>query len=92
MANWVSILFYGSFDFARTVPAVYYRDQWSIVDGYLFWAWWRITGVGYPQDAFPNIFDHAARIIKRPSAARAMVREATNIEILKVEGLYIAPR
>jgi glutathione S-transferase len=70
----------------------WYGEQWSIVDAYLFWAWWRITGVGYPQDAFPNIKRHAEEIIKRPSVARAMQREAENVEILKSEGNYTAPR
>jgi len=70
----------------------WYGDQWSIVDGYLFWAWWRVTGVGFPQEQFPNIVDHAARIIERPSVARAMASETANIEILKSEGLYIAPK
>ncbi len=70
----------------------WYGDQWSIVDGYLFWAWWRVGVVGFPQEAFPNIIDHAARSVERPSVARAMAREAVNIEILKAEGLYRAPR
>ena len=70
----------------------WYGEEWSIVDGYLFWAWWRSTGVGFPQEEFPNIVDHAARIVERPSVARAMAREAANIEILKSEGLYFAPK
>ncbi|MDJ0629092.1 MAG: glutathione S-transferase N-terminal domain-containing protein [Rhodobacter sp.] len=70
----------------------WYGDRWSIVDGYLFWAWWRITGVGFPGDEFPNIQSHQARISERPSVVRAMHREADYIDILKSEGLYRAPR
>ncbi|MEP0236196.1 glutathione S-transferase family protein [Roseibium sp.] len=70
----------------------WYGENWSVVDGYLFWAWWRITGVGYSADQFPNIRDHAARSLERPSVARAMQREADNIEVLKSEGLYLAPK
>ncbi len=70
----------------------WYGDQWSIVDGYLFWAWWRITGVGFPQDAYPNLVGHAAHIMERPSVIRTMAREAAHVEILKSEKLYIAPK
>ncbi len=70
----------------------WYGDTWSIVDAYLFWTWWRIGVVGYPQDAFPNIKAHEARILERPSVQRAMEREAENIEILKAEGNYRVPR
>ncbi len=69
----------------------WYGDCWSIVDGYLFWAWWRVGASGFQGDAFPNIQDHAARIQDRPSVARAMQREAIHIGQLKSEGLYKAP-
>lgn len=70
----------------------WYGDTWSIVDGYLFWVWGRITGVGYPGDGFPNIQRHFDLSNARPAVQRAMAREAKYIEILKSEGLYIAPR
>ena len=70
----------------------WYGDEWSVVDGYLFWAWSRITGVGFPDDQFPNIRDHAERSMQRPAVARAMQREAVHIEQLKSEGVYRAPR
>jgi glutathione S-transferase len=69
----------------------WYGDTWSIVDAYLFWTWWRIGVVGYAQEAFPNLVDHAERILQRPSVARAMQREEVHIEILKSEGNYSAP-
>ena len=70
----------------------WYGETWSIVDGYLFWAWSRIAGVGFPQDAFPNLRSHAERIVQRPSVARAMAREEENIKQLEEEGLYRAPK
>lgn len=70
----------------------WYGDNWSIVDGYLFWAWWRISASGFPRDEFPNICAHAERCGSRPSVVRAMEREAGYIEQLKSEGLYRAPR
>ena len=70
----------------------WYGDTWSIVDGYLFWCWHRITGVGFPGDDFPNIQRHQEISNDRPAIQRAMAREAENIEVLKSEGLFRAPR
>ena len=70
----------------------WYGDAWSAVDGYLYWAWDRITGVGFPPDDFPNIRQHHDLSNQRPAVQRAMAREAANIEILKAEGHFVAPR
>lgn len=70
----------------------WYGDTWSVVDGYLYWAWSRITGVGFPQEDFPNIRRHHDLSNERPAVQRAMAREAENIRILEAEGLYMAPR
>ncbi|MEO0946384.1 MAG: glutathione S-transferase family protein [Pseudomonadota bacterium] len=70
----------------------WYGETWSVVDGYLYWAWDRITGVGFPPDDFPNIQRHYNMSNERPAIQRAMAREAVNVEILKAEGHYMAPR
>ncbi|MEM9437878.1 MAG: glutathione S-transferase family protein [Pseudomonadota bacterium] len=70
----------------------WYGAEWSIVDGYLYWAWSRICGVGYPQEAFPHIRRHRELSDERPAVQRAMAREAVNIEILKAEGNFAAPK
>ncbi|MEM7302594.1 MAG: glutathione S-transferase family protein [Pseudomonadota bacterium] len=70
----------------------WYGDQWSVVDGYLFWVWWRITGVGFSDAAFPNIKRHLELSNQRPAVQRAMAREAEYIEVLKSEGNFRAPR
>ncbi|MDJ0992772.1 MAG: glutathione S-transferase family protein [Dinoroseobacter sp.] len=70
----------------------WYGEAWSVLDAYLFWVWGRITGVGYPPDGYPNIQRHHELSKARPAVQRAMAREAKNIEILKAEGHYIAPR
>lgn len=69
----------------------WYGEKWSIVDAYLFWAWWRITGVGFAQNNFPRIVEHAKNIVTRPSVQRALERETQCIDILKHEGIYISP-
>lgn len=60
----------------------WYGDQWSIVDAYIFWAWSRVTDVGFDSTPYPGISDHSTRIQERPSVQRAMMREARNVEEL----------
>lgn len=70
----------------------WYGADWSVVDGYLYWVWSRIIGVGFPGDRFGNICRHCDLSNERPAIQRAMAREAANIETLKSEGLYKPPR
>lgn len=70
----------------------WYGDTWSVLDGYLYWAWSRITGVGFDDTNFPNIRRHKELCEERPAIQRAMAREAVHVEVLKSEGCYVAPR
>lgn len=70
----------------------WYGDTWSVVDGYLYWVWSRITGGGFPGEEFANITRHHALSNQRPAVMRAMARETAHVEMLKAEGLYRAPR
>lgn len=70
----------------------WYGANWSVVDGYLFWAWGRITGVGFDRSDYPYITRHHTLCAARPAVERAMAREAVNVEILKSEGNFMAPR
>ena len=67
----------------------WYGAQWSIVDAYIFWAWWRLSVVDYPSDDFPNMVDHAARILQRPSVARAMAQEVKYARQMRADGLFV---
>lgn len=70
----------------------WYGDAWSVLDGYLYWAWSRITGVGFDDANFSNIRRHKEMSDERPAVQRAMAREAENVNVLKAEGRYVAPR
>jgi glutathione S-transferase len=70
----------------------WYGDTWSIVDGYLYWVWTRIKGVGFDGSGFANVQRHCDLSNSRPAVQRAMAREDVNIEVLKSENLYMAPR
>ena len=60
--------------------------DWSIVDVHLLWLWFRATGSGFDGSPFPRLADHAARCEARPSVARVLEREETELEGLRGAG------
>lgn len=71
----------------RLVAQEWIMGDWSVIDPYLFWVWYRVTGAGYDVSKFPRIADHAERIAGRPSVARGLEREREANATLKREGL-----
>lgn len=65
--------------------------EWSILDAYLAWIWFRITGAGFVTADFPALVDHYARASERPSAKAALAHEAKAQDELKSRGLFFAP-
>ncbi|WP_422344925.1 glutathione S-transferase family protein [Parasphingorhabdus sp.] len=66
-------------------------ENWSILDAYLAWIWFRITGAGFDAAAFPNIASHYQRANERPSAKAALEHEARAQEELSARGLAFVP-
>ncbi|MEP5938248.1 MAG: glutathione S-transferase family protein [Erythrobacter sp.] len=66
-------------------------QQWSILDAYLAWIWFRITGAGFESTTFPHIASHYDRAMDRPSAKATLDREAKSQEELEQRGLAFAP-
>lgn len=66
-------------------------DEWSAVDAYFYWVWFRVSGAGLGGDAFPNIVDHARRMECRPAVQRALAREVEAQADLEARGLAFAP-
>jgi glutathione S-transferase len=62
-----------------------YAD-WSIVDGYLLWCWFRAAGSGMDGSEFPRCAEHAQRCERRPSVARALDREESEYAQLLSSG------
>lgn len=62
-------------------------DDWSVLDAYIHWIWWRITGAGFPQVRFPNLAAHTARMETRPAVQRTMAIEAAAVALLEAEGM-----
>jgi glutathione S-transferase len=70
----------------------YFGDRWSVLDAYISWIWFRITGSGFEQGAFPAIDEHYRRAMARPSAQAALAREAEAEAELDARGLLFRPQ
>jgi glutathione S-transferase len=69
----------------------WYGSDWSIMDAYLNWCWFRVTGAGFDPTPFPGFAAHAERITERPSVQRALRREQADEDTLEAEGLLFVP-
>ena len=69
----------------------WYGSDWSIMDAYLNWCWFRVTGAGFDPTPFPGFAAHAERIAGRPSVQRALRREQADENTLRAEGLLFVP-
>ena len=49
--------------------------DWSAVDGYMLWCWFRAVGSGMDSSGLPRCAEHARRCESRPSVHRALERE-----------------
>ena len=69
----------------------WYGEDWSVMDGYLYWVWCRVLGGGFPVDAYPLFANHARAVEARPSVVRALERERLAIAQLRSEGVEVMP-
>ena len=65
----------------------WYGEAWSIMDAYIFWVWFRITGGGFDTRTYPRWAAHAARMNTRPAVREALDREHDMQAALEAEGL-----
>lgn len=70
----------------------WYKDQWSAMDAYLYWCFWRVQGAGYHVSNFPHFSDHAQRMEQRPAVQRAIARDEEATRTLESEGLLFKPK
>lgn len=66
-------------------------QDWSILDAYLAWIWFRITGVGFDQADYPALQRHYAKASERPSAIAALRHEEKAQDELRARGLFFQP-
>ena len=69
----------------------WYPEQWSAMDAYLYWCFWRVEGAGYDVSRFPRFTAHARRMESRPAVQRALTRELAAEHQLKEENLLFIP-
>ena len=67
----------------------WYGDDWSILDAYINWVWFRVNGTKFDMSDFPNFNRHAAEIEKRPSVARALKIGKRIYDDLESRGLAV---
>lgn len=64
-------------------------EAWSVLDAYLGWVWFRVTGAGFDPASFPSIAAHYDRLRERPAVQRALEREAQAQAELEARGLAV---
>lgn len=69
----------------------WYGDQWSAMDAYLYWVFWRVEGADFDVTPFPQFKDHANRMEERPAVQRALTRESAAEAQLEAEGVNFKP-
>jgi glutathione S-transferase len=65
---------------ARLADRDWLLDEWTIVDAYMLWLWFRAVGSGMDPTPFPRCVDHGHRCEQRPSVARVLDREESEFE------------
>ncbi|MEO6387359.1 MAG: glutathione S-transferase family protein [Croceibacterium sp.] len=69
----------------------WYGDKWSVMDGYLYWVFWRVEGAGYDTSRYPRFVTHARANEQRPAVQRALAREDAAQAQLVAEGAAFVP-
>ena len=64
-------------------------ESWSVLDAYMYWVWFRITGAGFDTAPFPALASHARRMEQRPAVQRALAREHQAEQELAGQGMAV---
>ena len=69
----------------------WYGHDWSAMDAYLYWVFWRVEGANFDVTPYPRFTAHAHRMEQRPSVQRALAIEAEANAMLEAEGGAFVP-
>jgi glutathione S-transferase len=69
--------------------AWWYGERWSIVDAYINWVWFRVTGTDFDASAFTHFSRHNSEMLSRPATQRALKRSADVAVALAAQGLDV---
>ena len=67
----------------------WYGDRWSVIDAYVNWVWFRISGTAFATADFPNLQRHNDDLLARPAVQRALARHTDAHRTLHEEGLAV---
>lgn len=67
----------------------WYGDHWSVLDVYINWVWFRVTGTAFDGGRYSAIARHNADLQDRPSVQRALKISQSVAEDLAAQGLAV---
>ena len=67
----------------------WYGDDWSIMDAYINWVWFRVTGAGFEVSDYPTFVRHDEAFKRRPSVIRALAVNQRVADDLAARGLAV---
>jgi glutathione S-transferase len=67
----------------------WYGEIWSVMDVYINWVWFRVTGAGFDASDYPNFARHDAQVRRRPSVLRALAVNQRVADDLAARGLAV---
>ena len=65
----------------------WYGADWSIVDSYINWVWFRVSGTDFDTSPFPALARHDRDVQARPAVQRMLKKNADVAQSLKERGL-----
>lgn len=67
----------------------WYGEDWSLMDAYINWVWFRITGTRFDSTPFPSLARHDADMKERPAVQRALAIGRRAADDLAAQGLAV---
>lgn len=67
----------------------WYGDHWSILDAYINWIWFRVTGTDFDAIGYANFARHNRDMMQRPAVLRALSRSNELAQRLAAQGLAV---
>ena len=67
----------------------WYGERWSIVDAYINWVWFRVTGTDFNASEYGNFARHDGDMRQRPAVKRALAISSEVSEKLAAQGLAV---
>lgn len=68
----------------------WYGDEWSVLDAYINWVWFRVSGTDFDVSEYPNFARHDADMMRRPAVMRALERNSQVAASLADQGLAVS--